>query len=289
MEKELYMNEVVQVLIEKTKSFQFSEMMTETDANNEKQVSAVGMKLLVKRIIYIAQKKYYQIPESSRAEYSVDDWIQEAMVLLCGDAVDTYDPEKTRYFDVFAKTHVNQRLIDFQRSVFRQNPCVDEDFKKLVISKRKELKKETGTEPAKEALADALEEITDRSREDIMDKIETGVNERLLVKDGDTVPKKDVKKKGSPEDQYIRAEMRRILWNCINKLEPKHKVIFVRHEYYNVSLNSFFKSAIFSSYFGPDVTSYKSYQRRYNDLIFNSVRDCVRMNYYPYQDEDHFL
>ncbi len=250
----------------------------------------------------MAVNKFYQTPDSFRTTHTMDDWIQEAMIILF-DLCSSYDSEKGP-FDNYARFIISKRLISMQRDIFRKNPPVNEDLRKIAVS----LKRENSREPSVKELSD----ITGRSENEIREFMETGVGKRVFAKENEGVhEKKEVKIGMTPEEQYIRLEARKILWDCVEKLEPGSKLLFVRHELQDVSLENLydnlnlsetiektdhglkllflrheFEGASFENlYENPEIReifgaeSLRTFKRRYRDKVYQLVYDCVKARY----------
>lgn len=284
MKKEHYVKEVLRILLEKTGNYQFKDLIKEAtddplpDSNAATRVLQV--KKLIHNIIYIAGQKYYQTHDYSGVTYTKDDWEQEAMIILCNEVLEKYDPEKTKYFDVYAKTCVKQRLTDIQRTVFSKNPCTNEKLRRLAISKRREMKKQNRQiEPTIEELAHALSEDMGRSVDSIREFLESGAKQRLVAREDDTTPREDIKPGISPEAQYIRLETRKILWGCISKLNAGFKVVYVRHEFYNISFKKMHDSPVFRRMLDCDKDTLDAFKSRYRRWVFETVKSCVKSKY----------
>ncbi len=77
------------------------------------------------------------------------------------------------------------------------------------------------------------------------------------------------------EKEYIQKEGFRILWDCVEKLGNKLKMLLISHEVDGVSFKKLFPKhkKLFNS------QSLSTFQRSYKEKVFNPVRDCVLKRY----------
>lgn len=214
----------------------------------------------------MAKKKSIQMHESYRTK---DDWIQDALIILY-NSCESYEPGKGA-FNNFARFMVSRRLISIQRDLYRKNPPVNDDLRKVFLS----LKREKGRKPT----AEELMEVTGLSREQIEKFMDSGFGERMFTRAKDDVLEKHVKTGMSPEEQYIRLEARKILGDCIEKLEPEIKLLFKLHEYENISFQKLFDDVKFRNILLKKAGSLKTFQRRYEEDVYSPVRHCVDVHY----------
>lgn len=205
---------------------------------------------LISDIRKIALKKFYQMPKRHQSFHPKEEWSQDAYVAAWNEGA-KFDPKKGVLFKRFITWRVNMRMIDKQRKIFQENPPINEELWKFV----KSLTRELGRKPTAQELADRITITRTVARE----FLETGtgqwrvVSENELSKDGsfpefkgdeerhaNVVSDKSLDPESgivqtkacpdiSPEEQMLRMEARKTLWECIGKLESKLKFIFVRH------------------------------------------------------------
>ncbi|MCP4112577.1 MAG: sigma-70 family RNA polymerase sigma factor [Desulfobacteraceae bacterium] len=176
------------------------------------------MKSLANHVKKAATRKYYEMPREFRITYEKDDWIQEAMIILC-DLAMNYNPEKGP-FDNYVKFFMSKKLTDLQRKIYSR-------YKESPIAGNDEKRSSFAEEPI------------------------------------------------YYEEEYIQKESFRILWDCIEKLEKKLKMLFKSHEVDGVSFKKLFPKykKILNS------ESLSTFQRSYKEKVFNPVQDCVLRRY----------
>ncbi len=248
-------------LIEQTEDIPLEPVPGEPAEGDSGELRAYRIKALLKQVRKMALKRFFQMPESFRKVSTQEDWIQEAMILFC-QLSKHYDKDKGS-FENYVRFMISRRLVSIQRTLFRKNPPVDEELLKLAAS----IKREKGKTPSTEDLAD----LTGRSEASVRSALEAGGGPRIFTEmpEGGAAPK-DVKIGVSPEDQYIRHETRKVLWGCINRLDPLSKLLFVRHEFYEVSLRELYRKFPFST------ESQSTFQRTYKRSIYGRVQRCVQ-------------
>lgn len=248
-------------LIEQIKDIPLEPVPGEPAGADSDELRAYRMEALLKQVRKMALKRFFQMPDSFRKVNNQDDWIQEAMILFCQHTQD-YDKDKGS-FENYIRFMISRRLISLQRTLFRKNPPVDDELLKLAAS----IKREKGEAPSTADLAD----LTGRSEASVRSALEAGGGPRVFTEMPEDGPApKDVKIGVSPEDQYIRHETRKILWGCINRLDPLSKLLFVRHEFYEVSLRELYSKLLFST------ESLSTFQRTYKRNIYGRVQRCVK-------------
>jgi len=255
------------LLAQKTEKFTFSKVSGEPADISGERLRLFRLKELLAQVRKMGIRKYYQMPESFRISKTMDDWIQDAMIILCS-LLDEYDPQKGP-FSNYARFIVSRRLTDIQRSLFRKNPLVDEDLRKVALC----WKRENGREPTAKELA----EFTGRSESEIQEFLEKGGRERVFIREKENMDTADVRPGASPEQLYIQKEFRQILWECIEKLDTDLKMLFMRREFEGFSFQKLWDDLENREIL--DSSSEKTFQRRYRERIYDSVQDCVQARY----------
>lgn len=256
-------NHYFQAFSQQTQDFLFSKVKGEpADAPPEK-LHEFRLLALIRQVHQMALKKYFQMPEAFTASHSQEDWVQEAFIIMleCCQSYDQRGP-----FDNFARFMVSKRLVSMQRKVFSQNPPADRDlYKKVQAYKRKHGCIPTAKELAQETGCDL---------DVIQQYLENGYGQRLVAGEAERVCKnKDVKVGLNPEAQYIHHEARHILWECIEALQAKMKLLFIRHE---IEVWPFKK--LYQRFDNQDL-SFSTFKRWYRDNVYVSVESCVSSHY----------
>jgi RNA polymerase sigma factor (sigma-70 family) len=258
---------IFQELARKTRGFYLSPVKDEPDNLSEEEIHRLRLLALMDQVRKMAIRKYHQMPNSFRIARTTDDWIQDAMIVLFKQC-DTYNAD-IGPFDHYVRFKVSRALIDIQRKLFRANPAVDDDLRKISAS----WKRENGRNPSAQELAD----LTGRSVEETEKFLEQGIGQRVFSEESEMTVRKNEKTELSPEEEYIRAETRKILWNCIEQLKPELKLLFIRHELEEMPFSILYDEphirAILES------NSLRSFQRDYDRLIYQRVRICVSAQY----------
>lgn len=263
--------QLLSYLEEKTRHYLLSPVPNEPISASEAEMRRFRLKALIDQVAKMAHAKYRRMPESFREEHTLSDWVQDAMILLC-NAVDDYSPGETP-FSNYVRFIVSRRLTSIQRDLYRKNPPLDEELRKIVL----DLKRENGRTPTPEEVS----ELTGRNEASVRKFLEEGVGQRLFTREEGLQDRTSEATPGlSPERHYIQKETRFVLWDCIRKLNALDKILFVRHEFYGVSfreLHEIFGNKIMGNKKGQ-AKSDSSFKRMYHG-ISDSVRDCVRKWY----------
>jgi len=211
----------------------------------------------------MAVTKFYQMPESFATSHTMDDWIQEALIIMfqCCQSYDGRGP-----FDHYVRFMVSRRLVSMQRKVFSENPPADRDlYKKVQAYKRKK-----GRLPKAEELA----EETGFDKAAIQKYLESGYGQRTVTTGVETVCQNKAVKAGlSPETQYMHHEARKILRDCIEKLQPEMKMMFIRHEFDELSFKKLYRQLNIND------PSFSTFKRWYKKNVYESVENCVSSQY----------
>jgi RNA polymerase sigma factor (sigma-70 family) len=211
----------------------------------------------------MAIKKFYQMPESFATSHTMDGWIQDALIIMfqCCQSYDGRGP-----FDHYVRFLVSRRLVSMQRKVFSENPPADRDlYKKVQAYKRKNKRL-----PKAEELA----EETGFDKADIKKYLETGYGQRMVTTESETVCQNKAVKAGlSPETQFIHHEARKILRDCIEKLQPEMKMMFIRHEFDELSFKKLYEQLKIKKH------SFSTFKRQYKKNVYESVENCVSSQY----------
>ncbi len=256
------------MLAEMTGEFSFSEVSGEPSKASENEIRLFRLKALINQVRQMAVRKFYQMPESFRVMHTMEDWIQDAVILLW-NLCSTYDPERAP-FNNYARFIATRRLTDIQRGLFRKNPPVYDELKKIEAS----LKGKKGGKPTIEDMA----EFMGLSERQVRKIIERGVGQRIVSREGEGDSIKEVKTGWSPEEQYIRLEARKILWGCIDLLEQGQRTLFIYHELEKVSHEKLYDNPGNRKILECRNGSLSTFKRRYGK-IYDRVRDCLHIRY----------
>ncbi|BBO89676.1 sigma-70 domain-containing protein [Desulfosarcina ovata] len=266
-----------------TKGFSLSRADGEPDNGTTIEVRRYRLLTLIKQVRRMAIRKFYQMPDSFTASHELDDWIQEAFIIMfeCCEAYDHRGP-----FDHHVRFMVSRRLTSLQRKIFRENPPANRTLFKIVH----ELKQDLGREPT----ASEIAEHTGRPVKEIEGMIVEGFNLRMVISGVDIdshisknqesllsgqqdEPINSAQVEGragiSPENQVIRQEARRILMKCIEKLLPEARLLFIRHEFEGISFGKIYKKLSTKN------VSIATFKRRYQSDVYNPVKVCVTSQY----------
>ncbi len=252
-----------QVFSEQTKDFIFSKVGDEPTGVTEEKLRNFRLLALIRQVRKMAIKKFYQMPESFATSHTMDDWIQEALIIMfqCCQSYDRRGP-----FDHFVRFMVSKRLISMQRKVFSENPPADRDlYKKVQAYKRKNKRLPT---------ADELAQETGFDKAAIQKYLESGYGQRTVTTGVETIcQNKDVKAGLSPETQFIHHEARKILRDCIENLQPEMKMMFIRHEFDELSFRKLYKRLQIKK------PGFSTFKRWYKDNVYADVENCVSSQY----------
>jgi len=255
-----------QAFTSQTKDFIFSRVENEPENITGDKLRNFRLLALIRQVRKMAVKKFYQMPESFTAAHAMEDWIQEAMLIMfqCCQSCD-----RRRPFDHYVRFMVSKRLVSLQRKVFSENPPANRDiYKKVQAFKLKNKRLPTAEELAKET-------GIDKAR--IQEYLEGGAGQRVvtaLTEETEAVSQtKDVKIGLSPETQYMHHEARKILRDCIEKLQPEAKMLFIRHEFDEQPFRKLFQQ------FNINTTGFSTFKRRYRQNVYTAVEDCVSSQY----------
>lgn len=215
-----------------------------------------------------ARRRYYgRVHKAFRKNHTLEDWRQATMVEFL-NLCTNYKPEKGR-FAHYIRNSIGGRLTDIQRRICRENPAEDEDV-------RKALKALQGTHkrtPTHEEVAEA----TGRTPENVAAVLEEGFGRRKVTGMGvpalDSVAAKAGRHIASPENALLQAELRAILWACIDALESGIRTLFLAHEFEDVPFEMLFEHYDATAIFNAN--SLSTLKRRYAETK-HQVEDCVR-------------
>ncbi len=232
----------------------------------ENNVPLSEIQALMPEVRKMAVKKFYQMPKRLRTLHTQDDWIQDAMVIFL-NLVSNYSPEKGA-FENYIRFTLPKRLMSILRDILKKDPLVNEELLKL----SKSLERELGRKPSAEEFAEDSGYSTEKAQE----FLDSGFGERIFG--GEDEMQAEVKTGISPEEQYIRLEARKILWDCIDRLEPElMKSLFIRHEFDGVSFQKLFDRPECRKILGS--SSLSTFQRDYKKRASDPVENCVRRKY----------
>ncbi len=256
----MYQNQIFQILADRTRNFQFDSLPNEPESASEDELREFRLKDIIVKVINMGIRKYYQTPEIFRTVHAKEDWIQDAIIILM-QQVEEYDPNRGDRFNRFILFRVKMRLISLQRKIYRENPPVNDDLRKIVVT----LRQEHGREPTAKEFSD----FTDCSEQTAQEILDTGVGPRVFVnKQGS-----NIKKNNPPENQ----EKRKILWVCISQLEPRElRLLFLRHEIEGISLQKLYNDLEMDKIGNISLSSLSTFKRHYRENARFRVAMCVR-------------
>ena len=219
MGDENYVEGIFSELSEITSGFDF-----ETDKGPEGETQEEqhrrGLLNLITTVRKMAQKRFRQMPEDFRAAHDDDDWVQEAMTTLIIQSRQ-YKPKEGYYYNKYMVGIIGWRLTSLQRSVFRKNPLVDENLRKFIGAKRRELRRE----PTAEEISDITGVTPEHARRALSEGV--GARRRVVRESegmdidlSESSGEETGRPGSSPEDAYLKKEFRLIVLECIGRMEP---------------------------------------------------------------------
>jgi RNA polymerase sigma factor (sigma-70 family) len=227
MGDENYVEGIFSELSEITKDFDF-----ETDEGPEGETQEEqrrrGLLNLITTVRKMAQKRFRQMPEDFRAAHDDDDCVQEAMTTLIIQTRQYKPKEGYYYYNKYMAGILGWRLTSLQRSVFRKNPLVDEDLRKFVGAKRREL----GREPTAEEISDITGVTPEHARRALSEGV--GATRRIVRESegmdmdlNESSGEETGRPGSSPEQAYLNKEFRMIVLECIGRLEPYDRYVVI--------------------------------------------------------------
>jgi RNA polymerase sigma factor (sigma-70 family) len=212
-------------------------------------------------------KKFMQMPPSFRAKRSQDEWISDAISILYQET-EKYKPrEGCCYNDYMIHLILPNRLTDIQREMFRKNPPVDKELRRIVAAMKHELKRI----PEAEEIADRAGVSIERAQK----FLDEGVGVRLFERQGEM---KNPDEWGEIEDYApgmsplkicLRKEFRRIVLDCIRKLNRRERYVIVRHFFFGISIADIARGL---------AEEYEAVRTRFRRAR-ESVMECVKNRY----------
>lgn len=254
-----YLQHLLHTLAEMTQDFLFEPAPNEPEDSSLNELRLFRLYRLLDQVKRMVNKRFYQLPESFREMQNLDydDWMQEAMVVLI-DETQKYDIAAGVPYQKYITSRIKWRLIDKQRTVDRQHSLVNEHVKDAIEA----LKQQRGHDPTPDEIAEYLGcEVW---------AVQEALEQRRFVRPEDQ-GQIEAHTQSSPHDEWLRKR----LWECIERLEPDQKELFVRHEMENESFPALFREfcQVFAS------KSIRSFQRHYGEQVFEPVRLCVEQGY----------
>jgi RNA polymerase sigma factor (sigma-70 family) len=267
--------------------FTLSPVSGEPEEGTEDEIRRYRLLSLIKQVRSMAMRKFYSMPAPFAVNHEMDDWIQEAAIIMfqCCESYDHRGP-----FDYYVRFMVSRRLISLQRKIFRENPASNQALLKIIQDLKLDLKREP--------TPDEVAEHTGRPLEEIEPQMAQGFGLRLVVRgedlkgqaleDHDSLTDLDREagvqhsKKNDPieakpgisaEIQYCQQEARRILRWCLEQLAPEAKLQFIRHEFNRVSFRKLNQRLAITG------MSLATFKRRYQSEIYEPVKSCVESRY----------
>jgi len=117
--------------------------------------------------------------------------------------------------------------------------------------------------------------ILSRVKNRLTDWLRTLINRERLDKENPPDPNGTTKTE-SPEDEYIKKERRKILWNCVSQLSPRElRMLFMRHEIKGISLQRLYDDLQMDRIGNVRLTSVETFRRHYKAQILGTVRRCI--------------
>ncbi len=153
----------------------------------------------------------------------VEDIVNEGIIALI-DAVGRFDISKDIKFETYASIKIRGAIIDYVRKQAWSPRRVNKN-RKLVESADKELKIKLGRTPSEQEMADYLKiDKTEYS------KMILETNNSNLLSFEELISELSYKNSATsndltPEDNYAKQELKKVLADAINQLEEKEKII----------------------------------------------------------------
>jgi len=267
MPERTFAQEIFKLLLEKTEAFPFSKLKGEPLDASDEELRHFRLIDLVSRARKLAIRKYNEMPLSFRAARSQDEWISDAMTILCMESAKYKIKEGYYYNDYMAFFILPKRLTDIQRSMYRANPPVDEELRQIVSNMKHQLKRA----PTAEEIAD-FTGISERRAQDFLD---VGVGVRICVSRGEIddpdrwSEAEDYSTIASPLQICLRREFRRIVLGCIRKLTRKERHVIVRTYFFDKSIADIAKRLS---------EKYATVKTRHRRAV-SSLKECVQDRY----------
>ena len=114
-----YINHLVEYMYRATINFPFEKEKKEPSNASEDELRKYRLKVLIKAVIWMGRKKYYQHFKNYTEEFTEEDWIHYALEIWVKQHSE-YNPKKTQY-NRFIRYIVNKRLIDLLRKKIRKS------------------------------------------------------------------------------------------------------------------------------------------------------------------------
>jgi RNA polymerase sigma factor (sigma-70 family) len=267
MNDEIYVEGIFNSLLEITENFRFSEIKGEPPEATPAERHRLRLLALITSTRKIAKKKFRQMPADFRAVHAEDDRIQEAMVILISESL-KYTPKEGYYYDKYMLSKINWRLTDQQRSIFKENPPIDEDLRKYIASMRRELKRE----PTPEEISDRTGVSLEHLRRVLYEGV---VATRLIVRESAA---RDLNKwseedagrgDSSPEDALLQKELRQIIMECLSEMRSYDRYVVIKRYFERLSYPDI------SEIMREVVETTRTHCRR----AFGHLRNCVLGRY----------
>ena len=254
-----YLQNLLHTLVEMTQGFLFESVPNEPKTVSPNELRLFRLYRLLDQVRRMVNKRFYQLPESFRGSQDIDydDWMQEMMIVLI-EETQKYDVAAGVPYQKYITSRIKWRLIDKQRSIDRRHTLVEEHVKAAIDA----LKQQGRQEPA-------LQEIAEHLGCEVW-AVQEAIAQRRFVQP-EVQGQIEAPSQSSPHNEWLRKR----LWECIERLTPEQKEVFVRHELDNESFPVLF--AEFCQLFGSK--SVRSFQRHYGEQVFEPVKLCVEQGY----------
>lgn len=153
----------------------------------------------------------------------VEDIVNEGIIALI-DAVSRFDISKDIKFETFASIKIRGAIIDYVRKQAWSPRRVNKN-RKLIESADKELKIKLGRTPSEQEMADYLKISTTEYNKMILETSNTN-----LLSFEELISELSYKYSANsddltPEDNYVKQELKTVLVEAINQLDEKEKLV----------------------------------------------------------------
>ncbi len=212
-------------LCRRTKDYPFSKAPGEPENVSDHELRRFRLKALIYSVRAMAVKKFYEMPEGYRSSFPQELWIQEAYRILLELAA-SYNEDSGPSFNQYVGFLTPRRLIDVQRSVFRENPPVEKDMRRLTSLLRRDL----GRQPT----ATELSHFTGVSIEEAQRYLDEGSLTRVFQTESDGLEIDNFSEgdadrpESSPEEFYLRKELLLVIGECLDGLDWYEKYIIMQ-------------------------------------------------------------
>lgn len=227
---------------------------------------------LLQEAFKTANKKYWSTPSDIRQVFSPEDWRQEALGLFL-EMMENYSSDKGN-FECHVRFYMDRRLTDVQRRLFRNNPAVQEDIRKIIEKLRRELKHNPTPEEVSAVCHQDIDSITEIMAQGFGERrfvcLDSQITENIAA--DEALTPEDVCLENETNEHKERAL--RMLWGCIEKLMDFEKFVFRKKELEGVSLRKLYDKPGIPEAF--NTKSYKNFQQNRYPVVYEKVARCVK-------------